>query len=402
MTTNGVRFLFESESCHYQALRTLGHSNYQGAAPGEVMVIISKIEDQNEESWYKNWYEFGEKCESFADEACDEVSKGNALLRASNYYRSSDFFLMLSDPRRLKVYKKSRATFQEALKCLNLNHKVYQIPYENGKMTTYFFPGDADKPLIIVNGGYDSTVEESYFWIGAALIARGFTVAMFEGPGQSGMIREYGVKFTPDWHKPIGILLDYLESKEPGIKEMKKVLWGISLGAILGVRAAAYEKRIDGMLQMGVGVDLGDVWLGKLPSDVRALYDAGEKDKFNAIVCGIMEKNITFRWAINNGIYTMGGENPYDYIHIAKRFTCDDIHDKVTCPVLNLYPERDLYVNEAVYAHISTLFHNAKSYKIRRFSDEDGSAEHCHIGAQEQAAMVFCQWLRENDLLENK
>jgi alpha-beta hydrolase superfamily lysophospholipase len=36
---------------------------------------------------------------------------------------------------------------------------------------------------VIYNSGYDSTLEESYFAIAAAALARGYNVLAFDGPG---------------------------------------------------------------------------------------------------------------------------------------------------------------------------------------------------------------------------
>jgi len=399
MMSNGVRFLFESPAFHYQALRALGHANYQGAAPGEVMVIISKIEDKNEESWYQNWYDFGEKVELWSEQAPDPISKGNTLLRASNYYRASDFFLKYHDNRRLKLYKKSQETFQKALEFLNINHAIYQVPYEHGKMTTYYFPGDADKPLTILIGGYDSTNEESYFWMGAALIARGFPVAMFEGPGQSGMIREYDIKYTHDWHKPLGMVIDHLENTVPGIKAKKKVLLGISMGSVLAARAAAFEKRVDGIGLFGGPFDMFDIALNLARGDVKKAYARGDENEVNSLLGSLMKVDMTNRWAVTNGLWTMGGETPSDYLNNMKPYTCKDIHDKVTCPVLVFYGEKDLYVADGVQDVLfANSFKNAKSHTMKAFYDKDGSAEHCQIGSIEQATMTFVQWMKENNL----
>lgn len=95
--------------------------------------------------------------------------------------------------------------------------------------------------MFVVHGGFDSTNEESYFLIAAALIERGYPVLMFEGPGQSSMARDYNIHFTVDWHRPVGAILDFVERRLPELSGNRKVLVGISFGGLLAARAAAFR-----------------------------------------------------------------------------------------------------------------------------------------------------------------
>lgn len=399
--STGVFHLFKSESFHYQALRTLGHSMYQGAAAGEVFYVISSIRDQEEERWFAEWHRMAEKCERWARDARDNVSRGNAYLRASNYYRASEFFLYPGDKRKAPVYDQSAAAFQNALQELRIEHTIYYIPYENGKMRTYHFKGDADKPIIIVCGGYDSTNEESYFWVGAPLIARGYSVVMFEGPGQSSMIRHYKIKFTPDWHKPVGKVIDYLMAKDSSIANRKKILFGISLGGLLMGRAAAYEDRIDGAVLFGAPFDFLDGALYQLPSFARKLYNAEYRCVINLLANIKSRININTRWGLNNGLSSVGGTTAYEFLERCKEFTLKNVHDKVRCPVLVLYGERDWYISDGIQdVMFRSAFKNSKSYTLKTFPHADGSAEHCQVGAIEQAAMVITKWMEEQGFVK--
>ncbi|MBN1531990.1 MAG: alpha/beta hydrolase [Spirochaetes bacterium] len=392
----GVYNLFKSDSFHYQALRTLGHSMYQGSAPGEVLSVISRIDDQDEDEWYSQWNAMGEKCEGWAAHAIDPVTRGNALLRASNYYRTSEFFLPPDDARKLRVYDRSVRSFRKALTELGVPHAIYEIPYESGKMTTYYFRGDADKPLVIVCGGFDSTNEESYFWIGKALIDRGYSVAMFEGPGQSGMIRHQNIRFTPEWHKPVGKVIDYLTERNPSIRSQKKILFGISLGGVLMGRAAARESRIDGAALFGSPFDFLDGALFQLPSVARTLFHNGHRGVFNLLARIKRRISITTRWGLNNGMMSMGGNTPYDFLVIGSQYTLKDVHDKVRCPVLVFYGERDLFISDGIQdVMFKKAFQNARSYTLKTFPFVDGSSEHCQAGAIEQSAMVFIHWMKD-------
>ncbi len=397
----GVYYLFGSDSFHYQALRTLGHAPYQGAAPGEVMSVISGIRDQDEDSWIRGWRAMAERCEAWAKDAADGNAKGNALLRASNYHRTSEFFIYPGDARKQETYDRHEKAFDEALVALGIPHKMLNVPYGKGLMKTYYFRGEAGKPLVIVCGGFDSTNTESYFWIGKPLIDRGYSVAMFEGPGQSGMIRRYGIPFTPEWHEPVGLIIDALCAADPSVMGKKKILFGISLGGILMGRAAAFEKRADGVALFGAPFDFLEGILHQLPSIARKLFFGKRRGTFNFLAAMKKRTSITGRWGLMNGLCSIGGRTPYEYLEKAARYTLKDTHEKTACPVLVFYGERDWFISDGIQDEMfRKAFRNAKTYVLKTFPFEDGSSEHCQVGAIEQSAMVFDRWAREQGFRE--
>ena len=380
----------------------MGHAPYGGALPGEVFALISRITD--DESWRRQWFAMARKCESMARNSIDRISKGNNLLRASNYYRAAEFFIPpCGDNLEMKkeLYRSSMKTFQEGLTELGTSFKIYQVPWKSGHMLVYFFPGDNRKPAVFIHGGYDSTNEESYFFTGAALIARGYPVIMFEGPGQSGMIREFGVRFTPHWHEPVGRIIDFMISREPVIDKLKKVLIGISLGGLLAGRAAAYEPRIDGVVLFGAPYDMVDAALFQMSSAGRWLYRNHFRRTIEILVGWKEKKDRAIRWGLSSGMWTVGGENAYDMLKAFEAYTLRDVHDKVRCHVLCIHGERDIYVSDQKQVdHFKTSFGKSASYTFKILKEEDGSAEHCQIGATEQASREIVNWLYHNNLVE--
>ena len=396
-SSQGVRYLFQDKQFHYQAFRTLGHALYGGALPGEVMALVSRIHD--DESWKREWTAMAEQCEIMASTADDQVSKGNALLRASNYYRAAEFFIEPAGEglaARRELYHKSVRAFREALIYLKIPHRIYQVKDANSAMTVYYFPGKPGKPAVFIHGGYDSTNEESYFFVGAPLVERGYPVIMFDGPGQSGMIRNYNIKFTPHWHEPLGRVMDFIISEEPDLIGKKKVLVGISMGGILAGRAAAYEKRIDGAILFGSPYDMEDAALFQMPSVGRWLYSNGYRESLNTVVGMKSKWDRGVRWGVNNGLWTIGGKNPYEMVQKMGAYTLEDVQDKVWCHVLCMYGENDIYVSDANQMKLfKDSFRNAASYTFKVFSEKDGSAEHCQIGSTEQTAKAIVSWLKK-------
>jgi pimeloyl-ACP methyl ester carboxylesterase len=263
-------------------------------------------------------------------------------------------------------------------------------------MRSYYFPGSRGKPVVMIFGGYDSTNEESFFWLGYPLIRRNYPVILFEGPGQSDMIRRYGIRFTPDWHRPVGTVIDYAESKYPELHSRKKVLVGISLGGILAGRAAALEKRIGAVMLFGSPFSFEDSARNQMPAIIRYFYDSGRAGLFNTFA-GIKKRfDLKLKWGLDNGLWCIGGTTPFDFVRNGRLYTLADVESRITCPVLVFYGEKDMYVADGIQdGKFQNAFRNSKEYTIRIFRDIDGSAEHCQIGAGEQAVYYFTSWLRK-------
>ena len=70
--------------------------------------------------------------------------------------------------------------------------------------------------------------------IGKASLERGYSVLIYEGPGQGEPLRKYGLKFTPEWEKPTTAVLDeFLRTHD---KPSKILFFGMSMGGYLAPR----------------------------------------------------------------------------------------------------------------------------------------------------------------------
>jgi len=230
--------------------------------------------------------------------------------------------------------------------------------------------------------------------MGAPLMERGYPVILFERPGQSNMIRAYGIKFTPAWHKVVSATIDAAIHRDASLAARKKILVGISFGGLLSARAAAHEKRLNGLVIFGAPFDMVSASLHQVPSFARWLYQNDYASVVNFLVNVKKRFNQGLRWALRNGMWTVGGENPYEFLKIAEAYTLHDVHEKITCPVLVFYGEDDLYVSDGVQDRLfETAFKNAESHTLKKFTREDGSAEHCQSGSVTQAAQFLVSWI---------
>lgn len=82
-------------------------------------------------------------------------------------------------------------------------------------------------PVLIFMGGADSTAEEIYF----------IACAIVDGPGRGGMLRLKKVQAIPDYEKPTGAIIDYLETRDD-VDPTRVALLGVSMGGYAVARAA--------------------------------------------------------------------------------------------------------------------------------------------------------------------
>jgi hypothetical protein len=92
-----MKFLFDDESFSFEALRTAGFALYGGADLGEVLATARDIGEGDEASWHRAWKATAQRLQATGENARaagHPVSAREALLRASNYYRTAADFLL--------------------------------------------------------------------------------------------------------------------------------------------------------------------------------------------------------------------------------------------------------------------------------------------------------------------
>lgn len=391
---NGVMRLYDDQAYHFQALRALNHIPFGGADANEVLVTIARIPQGDDEAWFEQWESQAKRLEKKAKSYTDDYSKGKAFLRAHNYYRTAEFFMDPKDPRKVQAYDDSSRAFYNGLDALGVPYEVIEVPYGKHKLKAVYYsagPEAKNKPLIMACGGYDSTLEEMYFTIAAAALSRGYDCLTYEGPGQSSVIRKQGLQFTPEWEKPTTAVLD--EFLKQHLTDQKIVLVGMSLGGYLAPRAAAYEKRIAGVVAFDVGYDTQEAALMQVPSAVRWLADSGMTGLVDFLI-GVKAK-ITpgVRWGVNNAKWTLGAKGPSDMLRIFEQYNLRDISKDITCDVLIVAGDEDhFYPVEQVQTFKDALT-NARSVETLIYTRQDGGHEHCQMGAMQSYQEDLFEWI---------
>jgi pimeloyl-ACP methyl ester carboxylesterase len=394
-----MRFLFDNESFSFEALRAAGFANYGGADLGDILATARAIPDGDEEAWHREWKATGERVEQVGRASLangHKVSAREALLRASNYYRVAEFFRRsdpVNDPEVLWLSRRSRGTFLDAMALVDIGFEQVEIAYEGATLPGYLYlvddSGEA-RPTIVYNSGFDSTLEESYFAIAAAALARGYNVLAFDGPGQGAALREQRLTFRPDWEAVVTPVLDYAHTRAE-IAPDRIALFGYSLGGYLVARAAAFDSRIAALILDDGIYDFHAAMVHAMPPFMTQWIDEGRDDAAVPVLSMLMLHNTQIRWAIQNGIWAMGVQSPPDVPRAFKDYTLAGIADKITVPTLILDADNDQFL-KGEPQRVEEALANADTTLVT-LTDAEGAGEHCHMGAMSRLHQVIFDWL---------
>ncbi len=394
-----MKLIFEDPTYSFELLRAMAHAPYNGADIGEVLKTGYRIEEGNDESWYKEWLKTAEFTENIANNSLDgghEVSAREAYLRASNYYRSAEFFIHEdpTDPRIIELGRKSRECFQRAGKLFEPQFEVMEIPYEKTTLPGYFLKSDVSdkpKPTIIIHSGFDGTGEELYFDGGAAAIRRGYNCLLFEGPGQGRVIREQNIKFRPDWEAVITPVIDFVLTRED-VDAKKIALYGQSFGGYLAPRAVAFEHRINAVIANGGIYDFFEPMLAKMELSREELmkWISSAPHELDDAIYEAMKNDSETRWGTQDGMWKFGADTPHELFHKESEYTLEGVSDKIECHMLVIDSEKEQFFA----CQPKKLYDALQSPKdLILFTAEEAAEEHCQIGAASLSHQKIFDWL---------
>lgn len=393
--------LFSSDEAYsFEALRAAGGGAYGGADLGEVIATTGRVKKGDDASWLREWKATAERVHRIADKSLadgNRVSAREAFLRASNYYRTAEFFLRIDpadDAEALSLSRLSRSTFVAATKLMDRPVREIEVPYEGVKLPGYLFLVDdsgAARPTVIYTNGYDSTAEEAWFAIAAAAIERGYNVLAYDGPGQGAVIREQGLTFRADWESVLGPVLDYATDL-PEVDGGALVHFGYSLGAYLVARTAAYDHRAAALVLDDGVFDFHVAYRNAIPSFLMKLIYARRDRIPNRAAALLTRRDTQARWGLNNGLWTIGGTSFADFIRRTREYSLSGIADRITTPALIMDAEGDQFLEGQPDALAAAM---TAPKTVVRLTTAEGAGDHCHVGSLLRTHQVIFDWLRE-------
>jgi pimeloyl-ACP methyl ester carboxylesterase len=393
-----MTFLFRNESFYFEALRAAGAAPYDGADLGEVLATARTIRDGDEESWLRGWRATAERVHAIANTSAEQghrVSAQHAYLRASNYYRTAEFFRRTKpadDPDVQALSRLSRQTFVDAARLMDRPVEQISIPYEDTALPGYLFLVDRTgrpRPTLIYTNGYDSTAEESWFAIAAAALARGYNVLAYDGPGQGAVIREQRLTFRPDWENVLTPVMDFALS-QPDVDPNAIVHFGYSMGAYLVARAAAFDPRAAALILDDGIYDFHQAYRNQIPGPIIKRILAGKDRLPERLLRAKASRNTQIRWGLDNGVWTMGGTSYCDFIRRTPPYRLAGIADRITTPTLIMDAEEDQFLKGQPSLLAAEM---TAPTTLARFTTAEGAGEHCHVGSMARTHQVIFDWL---------
>jgi pimeloyl-ACP methyl ester carboxylesterase len=394
-----MKVAFRDESFAFEFVRNLGFTYYGGADLGEMMATAGRVIEGDFESWFTEWDKLAQRILSRADASLAGnhlESAREAYLRASTYFRTAEFYLHgnAADSRILSTSRASQKAYAEAARLSGPTWEPIEIPYEGTTLPGYFYKVDNSgkpRPTLIFHGGYDSSIEELFFFGAAAAVRRGYNCLTFDGPGQGAPMREQKLTFRYDWEAVVTPAVDYALSR-PEVDGDNLVLMGMSLGGYFAARAAAFEHRLRAAIFFGGVYDFHETLQNMLPKASLVALDAGDTKTCEALIRASMEENTGLRWLLTQGIWSFGSSSISAFIQEARKYTVKDVIGQIRCPCLVMEAEGDMFFKgqpKEVYDALQA------PKQLVEFTSEDGAENHCQSGALAYKDEVVFNWLDE-------
>ena len=428
-----MKVVFQDPTFSLQLLRVIGETYYKCADIGECLSTAYRIKEGDFESWHTEWLKTAKRIHGYADDCFSKghlTSAKEAYLRASNYYRVSEFMLIDPEDSRIQTtWENSKECFAKAINLLPYDVEQIEIPYEETTLPGHFYhykskeeeksfnKNDNDNvekdnnssisklssssssssyPTLIVHGGFDSTLEELYSSAAAPALDRGYNCLTFEGPGQGGVIRKQKIPFRYDWEKVVSPVIDYaIQKKDDFAIDTKHIaLMGISMGGYLAARAAAFDNRISACILYNGVYDGYDATASSFPKPLLTAIDKSDLEYVNITIKNLMESDPNIRFNIKHGMWTTGTHSPYELIIGSKKYTIKDTLSNIRCSTLVLEAEKDdSFPGQPKKVYDGLTSASSKAYIL--FTGEEGAEEHCQCGAPAISNQRIFDWLDE-------
>lgn len=400
------RLLFRDDSQFwFETLRVIGAADFGGSQFGEAVAAAGPIKSGDYDSWYEGWNAVADRVASEAEKSRSSGRKTSArdgFLRASNYYRSSEFFLHAnpSDPRVKRAYERSVACFRLAAEMFPSPIEGVEIPYEGTTLPGYLYRApktSTPQPLVVMHNGFDGSVEEMHFLGAQAAAERGYNVLSFDGPGQFGPLHRENLTFRPDWERVVSSVLDFAIDRIQNFDKSRIALMGVSMGGLLAPRAAAFEKRIAACIANDGIYDYSAPQLATIPPGYRDEFKrrlrAERDDEIDGMLSKIVASSPTARWAFTHGMYAMGVTTPRAYMAASLGYTlAGGVAERINCPTLVCDAEGD----EFFAGQPQILFDHLTCRKtLLRFTAAEGAGAHCQVDGSRLAFSRIYDWLDE-------
>jgi pimeloyl-ACP methyl ester carboxylesterase len=176
-----------------------------------------------------------------------------ALRRLSYLCHMAQWGSLPVTEQKLRLYRLCRDIYIEAETLANGDrYRRIDVPWK-GRMLhgNLHLPHNVagPAPLVLIIHGIDGCKEE-HLATELCVLDAGLAVLGIDGPGQGEALLLDGIMWTDDFHLMIGAALDALAA-EPAVDTTRVGLFGVSIGGMWALRAAAEDSRIRALYDLG-------------------------------------------------------------------------------------------------------------------------------------------------------
>lgn len=378
---------FKTFEFDFETRRLMWYCPYGGSDFAEVSTTVEKIRERDYESWYREWKNVGDILTS--RKCLSETSKGKAFLRASRYYQAAEFFLHPIDPRKIEVYEKSVDYFYHALSLLNISYQSKEIQFEEITLRTlYFRTSKMCRGTMLICSGFDGLLEELYFTNVKAALEEGYNCILFEGPGQSHVIRYMNKAFIPNWDRVVSHVLNAYKDEMVS----PKIGVGLSLGGLLMARASNLNPHLlDKVVLFNYFPSLLDSFKTNIPKFLHHYLKTEFPSSIEKIISFYIKKVQFLNWQIENAKWVFGKNSLNELISFCREFEELPVNN----PVLVCVAKNDNYYDSSLGQHYFDAL-KIKEKRLVVFDKENYFSElHCQNGASFDTNDVIFEWLND-------
>ena len=339
MTTLSEFVYFPDDENWATAMTRLIATNNFGACDfGEVHRAVKGLKTGDYEDWHNRWRNIAEYVEGLAKSAEQDthlVTARKAYLRAFSYYRMSQiWFKDIFEARALQMFDKMHECYAKWAALSLPRIERVEIPFEGITMPGWFLPPKTKvrekSPAFVYCGPEVSGCEGMIITGPLEAIERGIATLLVDAPGHGLTLRYKKILGRPDFEKPFGSMLDYLE-KRPDVDGSRLGVFGSDMGGYFAIRAAAFDKRV---IACGNISSCYDVY--------KDLYEYGKEGHRGGLEA------------------YLGTHDPDEIRKKLSLYTLQGIAEKVTCPLFIMHAEETaVYPVEPAYR----VFREAKGPK---------------------------------------
>lgn len=385
---------FADEGFDFETRGVLGHAVYGAAEPGEVLAALAVVADGDQAAWADAWRTLGGRVLADADAqlaAGHAVSACGSFLRAATYLGQATNALVGADrdTELLSAFRDHRRAWEAYLATSPFVSESVAIPYAGTTLPGYLIrpAGDvvARRTLVLTNGS-DGCISDLWLSGGVAALERGYTVLVYDGPGQQSMLFERKTTFRPDWEAVLTPVIDFAVSR-PEVDGDRIGLYAISQGGYWLPRALSTEHRAKAAIADPGVVDVSTSWTGHLPASMLDLLASGDTADFDALMKAGMPPESARVWAYRAAPYGQAGYAAT--LAAVQQYRLGDAAASISTPLLVTSPDGEQFwpgQSEQLVAAVAGA-------TLLPFTKAEGANLHCQPLARALTDQRMLDWL---------